>query len=65
MTFFMLTERVDPSEIGKLNDQVNEAEHKATQAQKTAQALEKEVATLKRSYDNLMNDVKQLKTKVK
>jgi hypothetical protein len=65
MTLFMLTERVDPSEIGKLVDRVKEAELKATVAQRTAGILEKEVATLKRNYDNLVNDVKQLKTKVK
>jgi hypothetical protein len=64
MTLFMLTERVDPSEISNLIDRVRDAESKAAQALKTTLALEKEVLTLKRGYDNLVNDVKQLKTKL-
>jgi predicted nuclease with TOPRIM domain len=65
MTLFMLTERVDPSEISNLIDRVRDAESKAAQALKTTLTLEKEVSTLKRGYDNLVNNVKQLKTKLK
>jgi hypothetical protein len=65
MTLFMLTERVDPSEIGKLLERVKDAEAKGAQASKTCATLEKEVLTLKRNYDNMMNEVKQLKAKVK
>jgi hypothetical protein len=65
MTLFMLTERVDPSEICKLLERVKEAEAKAAQALRTTLVLEKEVGSLKRNYDNLMNDVKQLKAKTK
>jgi hypothetical protein len=65
MTLFMLTKRVDPSELGKLVTLVKDADAKAIAAQKTALALEKEVLTLKRNYDNLMNEVRQLKIKVK
>jgi hypothetical protein len=65
MTLFMLAEWVDPSEIGKLVERVKDAEQKATHTQKLSATLEKEVTMLKRSYDNLMNEVKQLKTKVK
>jgi hypothetical protein len=65
MTLFMLTERVDPSEIGKLVTLVKDADAKATAAQKTSVALEKEVVILKRNYDNLMNEIWQLKAKVK
>ena len=63
MTLFMLTERVDPSEIGLLVERVKEAEAKGIQAQKIAMTLEKDVAVLKRNYDNLMNEIKQLKAK--
>jgi hypothetical protein len=65
MTLFMLTKRVDPSEISKLVDWVKDAEAKAMSAQKLAASLEKDVITLKRNYDNMMNEVKQLKSKVK
>jgi hypothetical protein len=65
MTLFMLTERVDPSEIGRLVDRVKDAEAKGAQATKTCAALEKEVTALKRNYDNMLNEVKQLKAKVK
>jgi hypothetical protein len=65
MTLFMLTERVDPSEIGKLVERVKDAEAKGVQATKTCAALEKEVVALKWSYDNMLNEVKQLKAKVK
>jgi hypothetical protein len=65
MTLFMLTERVDPSEIGKLMEQVKDAEAKGAQASKTCATLEKEVVTLKRNYDNMINEIKQLKAKVK
>jgi hypothetical protein len=65
MTLFMLTERVDPSEICKLMERVKEAEAKSAQALRTAMTLEKEVGVLKRSYDNLMNEVKQLKAKAR
>jgi hypothetical protein len=65
MTLFMLTERVDPSEICRLLERVKEAELKATLAQKTSVMLEKEVLMLKQNYDNLLNDIKQLKSKVK
>jgi hypothetical protein len=65
MTLFMLTERVDPSEIAKLLERARDAENKANAAQKLALTLEKDVITLKRNYDNLVNDVKQLKAKIK
>jgi hypothetical protein len=65
MTLFMLTERVDPSELGKLLTLVKDADAKATAAQKTSVALEKEVVILKRNCDNLMNEIRQLKAKVK
>jgi hypothetical protein len=65
MTLFMLTERVDPSEIGRLVEFVKDAEAKGAQATNTCVALEKEISTLKRNYDNMLNEVKQLKAKVK
>jgi hypothetical protein len=64
MTLFMLTERVDPSDIGKLMERVKDAEAKGAQASKTRVTLEKEVVTLKRNYDNRLNEIKQLKAKV-
>jgi hypothetical protein len=65
MTLFMLTERVDPSEIGRLVERVKDAEAKGAQVTKTCTALEKEVIALKRNYDNMLNKVKQLKAEVK
>jgi hypothetical protein len=65
ITLFILTERVDPSEIGRLVERVKDAEAKGAQATKTCAALEKEVTALKRNYDNMLNEVKQLKAKVK
>jgi hypothetical protein len=65
MTLFMLTERVDPSEICRLMERVKEAEAHSAQSLRTTLALEKEVGSLKRNYDNLMNDVKQLKAKAR
>jgi hypothetical protein len=65
MTLFMLTEQVDPLEIHQLVEWVKEAEAKGTQALKKKLALDKEVLTLKRNYNNSMNKVKQLKSKAK
>ena len=52
-----------PNDRDDLLECVKEAEAKAAQALGTSLALEKEVGLLKRNYDNLMNDVKQLKAK--
>jgi hypothetical protein len=65
MTIFMLTERVRPSETGRFVERVKDTEAKGAQASKTCAALEREVITLKRNYDNMLNEVKQLKAKVK
>jgi hypothetical protein len=62
ITLFMLKEQVDPSEIGTMVEQVRKAGAKASQALKMALALKNGVGVLKRSsYDNLMNEVKQLR----
>jgi hypothetical protein len=58
MTLFMLTERMDPSKLGKLSERIRDANTKATVAQKAALMLEREVITLKRNYDNILNKVK-------
>ena len=61
MSLFMLTKRVDPSDMDTLAGRVKKAEDAANKATAALEKTDKAFATLKRNYDNLMEDVKWLK----
>jgi hypothetical protein len=65
MSLFMLTERVDPSEMESLAGRVKKAEDAANKATAALERTDKAFTTLKRNYDNLMEDVKWLKKSTK
>jgi hypothetical protein len=62
MSLFMLTERVDPSEMGALAGRVKKAEDAANRATTALEKHDKAFTTLKRNYDNLTEEVKWLKS---
>jgi hypothetical protein len=61
MSLFMLTERVDPSEIDALTARVKAAEAVAKTATIGLDAANTSLTTMKRGYDNLVEEVKWLK----
>jgi hypothetical protein len=61
MSLFMLTKRVDPSEMEWLQNRLKAAEAAAEAATKGLDAATTSIATLKRGYDNLVEDIKWLK----
>jgi hypothetical protein len=65
MSLFMLTERVDPSEMEALAGRVKKAEDAANKATAALERTDKAFTTLKRNYDDLMEDVKWLKKSTK
>jgi hypothetical protein len=65
MSLFMLTERVDPSEMELLVGRVKKAEDVANKATAALERTDKAFTTLKRNYNNLMEDVKWLKKSTK
>jgi archaellum component FlaC len=61
MSLFVLTERVDPAQIATVDATVASL-HKVVQEMKSkTNHMEDKYSTLKRHYDNLVNDVKMLK----
>jgi hypothetical protein len=63
MSLFMITERVDPSEIKALQEKVKSAQAAATMASGEVEKLEDQMRGMKRSFDNLKNDFATLKNK--
>jgi hypothetical protein len=61
MSLFMLTERVDPSEMIALAGRVKKAEDAANRATTALEKNDKAFTNLKRNYDNLTEEVKWLK----
>jgi chromosome segregation ATPase len=64
MSLFMLTQRVDPSQLVCLEDKVNTNARDYHQIKKEYKALEEKFNTLKRNHDNLSNEVHTLAKKV-
>jgi hypothetical protein len=61
MSLFVLTERVDPAQIASVDATVASL-HKVIQDMKSkTNHMEEKFATLKRNYDNIVNDVKMIK----
>jgi hypothetical protein len=58
MSLFVLTERVDPSEISSLDSTISGLRTIVHDVQKSNKHLEEKYVTLKRNYDNLINDMK-------
>ncbi len=63
MTLFMLIERVDATELKSMMELLNKVEKMAEQANSTSSKLTDQVNALKRNNDNLVNEIKLLKTK--
>jgi chloramphenicol O-acetyltransferase len=63
MTLFMLIERVDATELKNITDALKKVEKLADQASSATSKLTEQYNALKRNHDNLVNDVKLLKTK--
>jgi hypothetical protein len=65
MSLFMLTQHVDPSELDLLAGRVKKAKDRAHKTTAALDKTDKAFMTLKRNYDNLMEDVKWLKKSTK
>jgi hypothetical protein len=66
MSLFMISEQVDPSELEGMRGRLKKTEDAhAASLSAVARLLEASNATLKRNYNNLLNNVKLLKMKVK
>jgi hypothetical protein len=65
MSLFMISERVDPSQLEGMRGRLKKTEDSHAASVSTVSRLEASNTTLKRNYNNLLNDVKLLKTKVK
>jgi methyl-accepting chemotaxis protein len=63
MTLFMLIERVDATELKSMTELLKKVEKIAEQANSASSKLTDQVNALKRTHDNLANDVKLLKSK--
>lgn len=59
----MLTERVDPAQLVKVKDQNKALVDESKTLVKRVKTLEEANLLLKRSLDNLVNEVKQMKAK--
>eukprot|EP00978_Attheya_sp_CCMP212_P039946 scaffold212842_cov27-Attheya_sp.AAC.1 len=64
MSLFMLTQRVDPSQLVCLEDKVKVISGDNHQMKKDYKSLEEKYNTLKRNHDNLSNEVHTLTKKV-
>jgi hypothetical protein len=65
MSLFMLTERVDPSQVNSIGEKAKTAWSKAEEANAEVFKLKDVITTLKRDFANLKNDfasVKRTKT---
>eukprot|EP00978_Attheya_sp_CCMP212_P029238 scaffold103340_cov27-Attheya_sp.AAC.3 len=65
MSLFMLTERVDPSQVRRINETVSSLRANVESGSRAHRTLEGKYTALKRSYDNLTNEVRALATKNK
>eukprot|EP00978_Attheya_sp_CCMP212_P025222 scaffold80789_cov41-Attheya_sp.AAC.2 len=65
MSLFMLTERVDPSQVGRIDETVSSLRANVETGSRANRNLEGKYTALKRSYDNLTNEVRALATKTK
>lgn len=65
MSLFMLTERVDPSQVRRIDETVSSLRANVDSTSKANRMLEEKYTALKRSYDNLTNEVRALATKSK
>ena len=64
MSLFMITERVDPSKLDGLNERLKRSEQANKDLAVTVKTLDTNYALIKRLYDNAVNDIKWLNTKV-
>eukprot|EP00978_Attheya_sp_CCMP212_P045215 scaffold337794_cov55-Attheya_sp.AAC.1 len=65
MSLVMLTERVDPSQVGHIDETVSSLHANVETGSRANRNLEGKYTALKRSYDNLTNEVRALATKNK
>ena len=65
MSLFMLTERVDPSQLTALEEKVSKVNTAVVKQNVSLEKLDQSQSTLKRTLDNLQNNVTQLKNKIK
>lgn len=63
MSLFMLTERVDPAQLVKVSDDNKVLTNESKTLVKRIKSLEEANTALKRTVDNLTNEVKQMKSK--
>jgi hypothetical protein len=64
ITIFMVTERVDPEELIRMEERLAAVVAANTQAKVGMKKLEENHTALKRNLDNLMNDFNPIKAKV-
>jgi hypothetical protein len=65
MSLFMLTERVDPSEVSGISEKAKKAERVASDAAAEIVKLKDIITSMKRDFSNLKTDfasAKQIKT---
>ena len=65
LSLFILTERVDPSEVISLKLKVTAAQERCVTVQSAVNKLTEQHNTLKRNFDNLAQELKVLKAKTK
>eukprot|EP00978_Attheya_sp_CCMP212_P046685 scaffold405089_cov31-Attheya_sp.AAC.1 len=56
MSLFMLTERVDPSQVRRIDETVSSIRANVETGSRANRTLEGKYTALKRSYDNLTNE---------
>jgi predicted nucleic acid-binding Zn-ribbon protein len=61
MSLFMLTKRVDPTEVRVISDRSKQADKAATHANLEVDKLKDTIASLKRNFANLKNDFATVK----
>eukprot|EP00978_Attheya_sp_CCMP212_P032429 scaffold126555_cov52-Attheya_sp.AAC.1 len=65
MSLFMLTECVDPSQVRRIDETVSSLRANVETGSRANRNLEGKYTALKRSYDNLTNEVRVLATETK
>mmetsp|Transcript_17572 Transcript_17572/g.49641 ORF Transcript_17572/g.49641 Transcript_17572/m.49641 type:complete len:747 (+) Transcript_17572:8178-10418(+) len=65
VNMYMITHRVDPTEVTKLSTQISTLEKEKAALKTTVKSMEDKFAGWKRTLDNLSNEVTQIKKKAK
>ena len=65
MSLFMLTERVDPSEVENCSERARKAEKEASDAKSEVAKLKDLVGTMNHEFKTMVADLKTMKAKVK